>query len=488
MVEPPYQPVREGFKAESDLTDASIVVSAKDVRLAIANMKRGKSPGHDGLSIEHLQHAGSHIGRLLSMLFTLCLRHTYLPPDLMKTVIIPLVKNPTGDLADKRNYRPISLATVIAKVLDRFLDTFLNPHVKLHDAQFGFREGLSTESAILALKHTVSYYVKRNTPIYACFLDLSKAFDTVSYDIMWSKLKEAGINPAVTGIMSHWYSNQVNMVKWAKEYSDPYALKCGVRQGGLTSPRLFNMYVNELIDGLSSIRVGCRIDNVCVNNISYADDMVLLSPSVSGLKKLIDTCERYAHQHGLKYNATKSEFMIFKGKIKCPAYSPEIMLNGVPLNRVTHFKYLGHIVTEDLKDDLDIERERRALSVRGGMLTHRFARCSAQVKLTLFRAYCQNFYSCGLWASFRLKSYNALRIQYNNIFRMLFGLPRFCSASGMFADASVEDFYAMLRKKTASVVRQVRGSTNSILKVIADRWDSDILRRYTDLHVLRPKI
>jgi hypothetical protein len=364
--------------------------------MAIKNMKRGKSPGHDGLSIEHLHHAGFHINRVLSLLFTFCIRHSYLPPDLMKTVVVPLVKNPTGDIADKNNYRPISLATVISKVLDRIVDVHLSGFIGLKDSQFGFREGLSTESAILSLKYTVKYYTKRSTPVYACFLDLSKAFDLVSYNVLWAKLRETGISSDVVDMLLYWYKNQINVVKWCNTLSDEYSLRCGVRQGGLTSPRLFNLYVNQLIAELNSMHVGCRIDSVSVNNISYADDMVLLSPSISGLRQLVKTCESYAIHHGLKYNEKKSEFMVFRGSCKQPKKVPSVLLNGSQLKRVTQFKYLGHIVTENLKDDIDIQRERRALSIRGNMLAHRFARCTVQVKLTLFKAYCQSFYTSAL--------------------------------------------------------------------------------------------
>ncbi|XP_026330579.1 uncharacterized protein LOC113238071 [Hyposmocoma kahamanoa] len=110
---------------------------------------------------------------------------------------------------------------------------------------------------------------------------------------------------------------------------------------------------------LSSTYVGCPIDNVSVNNISYADDMLLLSTSVKGLRKLLCKCEAYAMQHGLRYNEKKSEFLLFKDKIKEPAYVPPIFLNGVPLRRVAQFMYLGH--TEDLKDNKDIKKEHRAL-------------------------------------------------------------------------------------------------------------------------------
>lgn len=246
---------------------------------------------------------------------------------------------------------------------------------------------------------------------------------------------------------------------------------------------LFSLYVNGLIDALSGTRVGCSIDGHMINSISYADDMVLLSPSVSALRRLLAVCESYAVEHGLRYNTKKSEFMVFRVNGKKPLVVPPVKLLGVPLNRVSQFKYLGHIVNEDLSDNNDIERERRALAVRCNMLARRFARCTNDVKITLFKAYCQSFYTCSLWCSYTQKTYNSLRVQYNNAFRMLMGLPRFCSASSMFAEAGVDDFYSIIRKRTASMLCRLRQSSNSVLRVVQDRPDCPIQRHWTLLHM-----
>ncbi|XP_072948348.1 uncharacterized protein [Epargyreus clarus] len=255
------------------------------------------------------------------------------------------------------------------------------------------------------------------------------------------------------------------------------------KKGGLTSPTLFNLYVNALIVELSKSHVGCHIDGVPVNNISYADDMVLLSASICGLRKLLNICENYAKVHGLMYNAKKSEIMVFGASGKYPNNVPVIKLNGTPLKLVNQFKYLGHIVTTDLKDDQDIERERRALSVRVNMLVRRFARCTPKVKITLFNAYSTSFYTSSLWTNYTQKTYNALRVQYNNGFRMLMGLPRYCSASGMFAEAHVNCFYTIMRKRCSSLMYRVRDSTNSILKMISNRVDCRFISHCSFLHI-----
>ncbi|KAG7302684.1 hypothetical protein JYU34_012635 [Plutella xylostella] len=209
--------------------------------------------------------------------------------------------------------------------------------------------------------------------------------------------------------------------------------------------------------------------------------MVLLSPSVSGLSKMLQKCEQYMLSHGMVYNTKKSEFMVFVSGNKKPKTVPPVLLNGVALKRVSHYKYLGHILTESLRDDMDIERERRALSVRCNMLARRFARSSEQVKITLFKAFCQSFYTSSLWVDYTQRSYSALRVQYNNAFRVLLRRPHFCSASAMFTEARTDGFHAIIRKRAASMLRRLRDSHNSILEVIADRIDCKLLKHWIKL-------
>ncbi|XP_022823303.1 uncharacterized protein LOC111354194 [Spodoptera litura] len=284
-------------------------------------------------------------------------------------------------------------------------------------------------------------------------------------------------------MFKYWYDHQTNQVKWLDELSDEYRLECGVRQGGLTSPTLFNLYVNGLIDELSNIGVGCSIDGCCINSISYADDMVLLSPSVAALRKMIGVCEKYAKVHGLLYNEQKSELMVFQARGRKLGDVAPVLLNAVTLQRVKEFKYLGHVVTEDLKDDRDIERERRAMAVRCNMLARRFAGCSLGVKITLFKAFCQTLYTCNLWVGYTQRAINALRVQYNNAFRVLVGLPRCCSASAMFAHARTDAFHAVLRRRIASLMFRTRGSANTILSVLTQKLDSPLMRHWVQTQV-----
>jgi hypothetical protein len=134
------------------------------------------------------------------------------------------------------------------------------------------------------------------------------------------------------------------------------------------------------------------------------------------------------------------------------------------------------------RDDLDMERERRALSIRCNMLARKFGKCSDDVKLTLFNSYCQCFYTCQLWVDFTRKSYNAIRVQYNDAFRILMQRPRYCSASSMFAEAQIADFYAVMRKRIASFWLRIRCSPNSILRTVCGGLDSHIFSYWLSVH------
>ena len=128
-------------------------------------------------------------------------------------------------------------------------------------------------------------------------------------------------------------------------------------------------------------------------------------------------------------------------------------------------KYLGHVISADMKDDLDIMRHCRQLYAQGNALARRFHMCSGTVKVTIFRSYCSSLYTSQLLGKYKVNSIRKLYVAYNNAFRMLFMLPRDCSASGMFAVHNVMSCPALVRKL-------VFGFCNSIVQAIcaSDIW------------------
>ena len=136
------------------------------------------------------------------------------------------------------------------------------------------------------------------------------------------------------------------------------------------------------------MKVGCQINGTRINCLSYADDMVLVSPSASGLQLLIDTCCTYAADHDILYNANKSVCMTITPKPGKLLKNADILLENRILTHVENVSYLGHVISKSLSDVDDIRRQYRALCMRANTLSRHFGKCSEDVKCQLFQSYC----------------------------------------------------------------------------------------------------
>ena len=94
----------------------------------------------------------------------------------------------------------------------------------------------------------------------------------------------------IVRIMMYWYANQTMCVRWSGIVSQGFHVTNGVRQGGILSPYLFNVYLDDLSIALSACRTGCCVGNSLINHLMYADDLVIFSPSSIGLRALITVC------------------------------------------------------------------------------------------------------------------------------------------------------------------------------------------------------
>ena len=103
-------------------------------------------------------------------------------------------------------------------------------------------------------------------------------------------------------------------VRWSGIVSQGFHTTNGVRQGGILSPYLFNVYLDDLSIALSACRTGCCVGNSLINHLMYADDLVIFSPSSIGLRALVTVCEEYAVSHDMLFNHKKSVILICRSK------------------------------------------------------------------------------------------------------------------------------------------------------------------------------
>ena len=113
--------------------------------------------------------------------------------DFTRVTLVKILKSKTGDLTDKDNYRPIAITSVLSKITEKHLFNCIDNTLLISDHQFGFKRGNSTDMFLFVFKETVSFYVNHGSPVFACFLDIRKAFDRVNHRTLLHKLLQCDI-------------------------------------------------------------------------------------------------------------------------------------------------------------------------------------------------------------------------------------------------------------------------------------------------------
>ena len=442
-------------------------VTTVDVTEAIKALKCGKACGHDGISSEHLKFAGRECHTHLALCLSAILSHGYVPSKFMKTVLIPVIKNKAGDHSDIGNYRPIALVSMVSKVLEYIILKSLQTDIDISDHQFGFKKSHGTDKCVYSLKQIVQYYNKHGSPVYACFLDASKAFDRVNHWTLFRRLIDRGVPHHIVNTMIYWYTHQECTVRWGRETSKPFKVSNGVRQGGILSPLLFNLYVDGLSRKLTKVNVGCKLNGHTMNHLLYADDLVLLAPSPKALQRLIDNCCEFGEANDISFNAAKSALMVFKST-RTKTRTPTLYINGNELQEVNQYKYLGYCINDKLRDTIDIKRQIRGIYTRANMLIRKFVQCSIDVKQTLFRSYCTGLYCAQVWTNYTKQDFAKIKASYNNSFRYLFGYSKRCSASAMLCENNMPGFDSLYRNAIYGFRSRVNNSENVLIQTLCN--------------------
>ena len=192
----------------------------------------------------------------------------------------------------------------------------------------------------------------------------------------------------------------------------------------------------------------------------FADDLCVFSPSVKGLQKLVNVCKEYAINNCIIFNNDKIVGMIHQNKKFKVNVEPNIILDGRCIKFVNSVKYLGVLITNDLFDDLDINRHLCYFYCVGNTLRSKFHNCSTQVKNVHFRSYCTSMYSVHLWCKFKISSLNRVRIAYNNSFRILYNTPRQESARIRQIQSNIKTFDTLIRNYLYSFLKRCNNSSN----------------------------
>lgn len=365
-------------------------IELQEVKNAIKRLKRGKAAGHDNITGEMLKNMGGKGVQLLTKICNMAWEEGRVPKDWEVGVIVPIYKK--GDRRDCNNYRGITLLSIASKVYERILETKLSQELEpqLEQSQSGFRKGRSIQDHIFTIKQMMERISNTNYEIYQAFLDLEKAFDRISRSIIEESLFKRKIDIKLTRAIMSMYKNSRNIVRTDNMQSREFPVNEGVRQGGVLSPTLFNLVMDEVIretrKRTSSLSVGYRnLEPIRISECAFADDLVIFARNENELRSNLRIWNEKLVEKKLKINEEKTKIMV-SGKSDRKV---NIELNGKAIEQVDNFKYLG--VRLDSKGNHEIEINDRIdsaakvyHSLRNSFLGKR--EVSLKAKMSIYRA------------------------------------------------------------------------------------------------------
>ena len=216
------------------------------------------------------------------------------PSEWLKGVIFPIMKK--GDKNDMRNYRGISLLSVVGKVFAVILNNRLTEWGEgvLVEEQFGFRAGRGCRDPLFVLREVVKNRGRKT--VYACFMDIKKAYPSVWRDGLWWKLWRMGVRGRMWRVLKKWNDRRECGVVWEGVVTDWFGMEVGVVQGCPLSPLLFSFYINDLAKEIKVKGGAVKYGEVRVAVLMYADDMVLLADTKDGLQQSINIAYEYSRR------------------------------------------------------------------------------------------------------------------------------------------------------------------------------------------------
>ena len=291
-----------------------------------------KTIGHDPIALS-----------ALVKVFNKCLSKGLYPWH--NSIITPIFKS--GDQYNPDNYRAIAVSSCLGKTFS----TILLNRLKIFRSeccddpiyQLGFREGAQTNDHLLTLKTIIDKYRKRKSKkLYTCFVDLKKAFDTVSRQLLLYKLTNLNITGPFFDVLNNMYNNSTAKIKINNLLSEKFCIEKGTEQGHPLSPELFKIFIRDFSSALDISGQYPQLVDTTVNHLLWADDLVLLALDAASLQRNINILNDYCIKWGLSVNIKKTKIMIFGTNSRSKIQNFTIGKQNI--EQVDKYCYLGVVI------------------------------------------------------------------------------------------------------------------------------------------------
>ena len=402
-------------------------VTPEVIKQAAQKLKPGKSDPLFTFSSDCIKHGPDRLYSVLSSMYQGFMFHAYVPKGLLISTLIPIVKDPLSSINLSKNYRSVSLSSLLIKLLDWIIILLSNDTLGLDELQFAYQKDCSTTMCTWAALETIDYFLRNGNNVYTVATDMSKAFDLALHSKMFHKMIfEKNVSVVYVRIMIVVFRNQVSNVRWVQETGENFPVRNGTGQGRVFAAIAYCLYMEGLFKELRRRRSGCWIQGEFRGIYGYSDDNWALAPSLSALQDMITTMELYAEEHNLKFSTdpvprrckTKTmAFIVKKTSLRT------MMLCGNPLPWVSKLKHLGMIVTNQVNGCQEDMRVKNARYIdKNNQLNQEFYFAHTDTKMKLNSIYNSHFTGSQCWDIF---SEGAMKLEgsWNRSIKIVHNLP-----------------------------------------------------------------
>ncbi|KKO75094.1 endonuclease-reverse transcriptase [Vairimorpha ceranae] len=347
-------------------------LSYEDLRIALKTTPWGKAPGLDGIPADILkvismeEEPESKAAQALWITVRAIWNEAVIPREINVGEVVPIPKKVMSvvNMGDTRGIALLpSLTKVVAKIAANRISQIAETHGLLAKEQAGFRTLEECTAQVATLYEVVKRRSIRNQSTYLAFIDYAKAYDKVPQGALLRKLESIGIGGHLLQVVKSLYEDPRMCVRVGSSTSPVVNYHCGVRQGCPASPILFDLFINDLLQGMDGVAIPGVSE--AVSGLLFADDAVVMAESESALRRNLDLLTSWSEKHEMSVNASKCGIMKIRATEDVIAGGPnflqpnkkarveqqepepfEIMGNVVP--EVSEYIYLGIRFTPDL--------------------------------------------------------------------------------------------------------------------------------------------
>ncbi len=368
----------------------------------------------------------------------------------------PFEKERVKKTKETPNLRALGILDTVSNMFEKLLLYYIDCKYLNHFKQFGFKKNSSCSHALFVLKTAINFSKIKNKRLYAVDIDANKAFDKVNRLYLWIKLIETGVNEAIVRAIIIYYEESII------ENSEPFKSTIGVRQGGLLSPRLFAIYIHDMLAGVSKLKLGIRIGKISIDVISYADDILLVSNIKTKLQEMLNVVENYCNKHEIKVNGDKTVLLIFnkwsqRNKKEILEDTPEcdLILQRIKLVETYNLKYLGVELTSDQSSTKHINTRRDKAMKAMAMIKAKGMgdkQINALTKSQLYKSFIMPILTYGLeLIKLNKHEMNQLRITESNMIKNLINVRSSCRTEPIMSALKIEALNRRLVKMKLSL-------------------------------------